>query len=159
MTNTYRRTNILTMININDCAPTPPDPISETESNPEVSPGPDTPEKPRRRGGQPGNRNAVTHGFYARPLPADREEAMSQADEVEGLDEEIAFLRYKLRRLEQLDPDNIKLAVQAINTLSNVLVRRRYVLVKDKNGIAKILKELLNGVVLPVVGVKEAIEG
>ncbi|MHB0987620.1 MAG: hypothetical protein ACYC3P_03020 [Bellilinea sp.] len=27
--------------------------------------------QPRARGGQPGNRNAVRHGFYARSLPGD----------------------------------------------------------------------------------------
>ncbi|SIO51210.1 hypothetical protein SAMN05443247_06904 [Bradyrhizobium erythrophlei] len=29
----------------------------------------------RKKGGQPGNRNAVTHGRYAAPTPAEREAA------------------------------------------------------------------------------------
>ncbi|MDV2989671.1 MAG: hypothetical protein P3T54_05955 [Dehalogenimonas sp.] len=139
------------MINNTDLAQPQPNPAPETESK--------TPENPRRRGGQPGNRNAVTHGFYARPLPDEREESLSQAEEIQGLDEEIALLRSKIRQLEFLDPDNIKLMVQAINTLSNVVIRRRYVVVKDHNGIVNALKELLNGVVVPVAAAKEFLEG
>ncbi|MGI2336653.1 MAG: hypothetical protein ACRKGH_08470 [Dehalogenimonas sp.] len=138
------------MNNNNDCAQSQPNPAPETEST--------IPATPRRRGGQPGNRNAVTHGFYARPIPEQREEALSQAEEVQGLDEEIALLRSKIRRLEDLDPDNIKLAMQAINTLSNVVMRRRYVVVKDHNGILNALKELLVGVSVPAAAVKEILE-
>jgi hypothetical protein len=142
------------MNNINDCTPanpeSAPEPATET---------PEKPEKPRRRGGQPGNRNAVTHGFYSRPLSDERETAMSQADEIQGLDEEIALLRYKIRRLEELDPDNVKLIIQSVNTLSNVIARRRFaVLKKDKNTLLEGLKELLAGVVVPATAVKEILE-
>lgn len=139
------------MKNINDCTPARPDPACDT---------PENPEKPRRRGAQPGNRNAVTHGFYSKVLPAQSDETLSEANEIEGLDEEIALLRYKIRRLEEMDPDNFELAFKAVNILSNVIARRRYaVLKKDKNTLVNSLKELLAGLVVPATAVKDMLEG
>ena len=56
-------------------------------------------EEPKRKpGGQPGNSNALKHGFYAgQPLPA--EVVPAQVDEVQGLHEEIAMLRIFMRRV------------------------------------------------------------
>ena len=61
-----------------------------------------TPPK-KKRGGQPGNRNAIKHGFYARyfrefelvDLDILREEALPQ------LASEVALLRIQVRRLEE----------------------------------------------------------
>jgi hypothetical protein len=58
-----------------------------------------------------------------------------------------------------LDPDNVKLIIQSVNTLSNVIARRRFaVLKKDKNTLLEGLKELLAGVVVPATAVKEILE-
>jgi hypothetical protein len=66
--------------------------------------------------------------------------------EVQGLDEEIALLRWKLRSLLEKEPENIKLLLQATNTLAR-LVKSRYNLSRDedatlKDTILKVLKEL-----------------
>jgi hypothetical protein len=66
--------------------------------------------------------------------------------EVQGLDEEIALLRWKLRSLLEKEPENIKLLLQAANTLAR-LVKSRYNLSRDedatlKDTILKVLKEL-----------------
>ncbi len=63
-----------------------------------------TPTK-RRRGGQPGNLNALKHGFYSRhfnTLELKDLEAMLDS----GLDSEINLLRVATRRLLQLTAEN-----------------------------------------------------
>jgi hypothetical protein len=61
----------------------------------------------RRRGGQPGNQNARTHGLYSLKLSAHLDPA--QADKIDpalNLSEEIVLIRYSLRWLyATLPPD------------------------------------------------------
>jgi hypothetical protein len=54
----------------------------------------------RRRGGQPGNKNGLRHGFYSRlwTVGTDRELAGSH------IDDEIALFRFKARALAILTP-------------------------------------------------------
>jgi len=52
----------------------------------------------RKRGGQPGNLNALRHGFYSKQFKAD-ELTFLEANMVEGLENEIAMLRVVTRRL------------------------------------------------------------
>ena len=50
----------------------------------------------RQRGGQPGNQNARTHGFYARALSPEHGQILENATAIKGLDQEIALLRSKI---------------------------------------------------------------
>jgi hypothetical protein len=52
----------------------------------------------RKRGGQPGNLNALRHGFYSKQFKAD-ELTFLEANSVVGLENEIAMLRVVTRRL------------------------------------------------------------
>ncbi len=59
---------------------------------------PPTPKTQRRkRGAQPGNRNAYKHGFYASPFS--RQEINSLEDVQNGMADEIAMLRLLMRRI------------------------------------------------------------
>ena len=60
-----------------------------------------TPSSPERsRGGQPGNANALKHGFYARRNPELRTDALEVLDtEFPGFEEEILILRVYIRRM------------------------------------------------------------
>ncbi len=51
----------------------------------------------RKRGGQPGNRNARTHGFYAAGLTPEELDALWYAVNVEGGNVEVAAVRIKLQ--------------------------------------------------------------
>ena len=51
----------------------------------------------RRRGGQPGNTNAVKHGLYSRKFAPDEVEALSGMQE--GLQDEIDMMRVNISRL------------------------------------------------------------
>lgn len=59
----------------------------------------ETPSSPRSRGGQPGNTNALKHGFYTRRLPGLKNIALEELDtEFPGFEEEIFMLRAYIRR-------------------------------------------------------------
>jgi hypothetical protein len=113
----------------------------------------------RKRGAPPGNKNAVKHGFYSKALLEAERITLQQAVAVDGVDEEIALLRYKLAELLQNYPDRIDLQVDIANTIAR-LVRTRYQISKEqkkslKEAIAKVLTELA----LPLgigVGIKVA---
>ena len=54
----------------------------------------------RRRGGQPGNQNARTHGFYARAkLSAERLRLLTEAREHGSVADDIALMRTEIARL------------------------------------------------------------
>jgi len=99
-----------------------------------------------KRGAPPGNQNARKHGFYSRSLDEAERLEMEEAGYVEGIDQEIALLRIKLRRLVESQPDRIDLYLEAANTIAR-LVRTRYQISKEqkkslKEAIAKVLTEV-----------------
>jgi hypothetical protein len=69
-----------------------------------------------KRGAPPGNQNARKHGFYSRVLDDEERQDFEQATCVEGLDDEIALLRVKLKSVLRHDPENMKLIMQATVT-------------------------------------------
>jgi hypothetical protein len=83
---------------------------------------PEAPDSPpnltRRRGGQPGNINAATHGFYSRQLqPVD----LAEIDQAQfaSVDQEIELLRISIRRLIEtsVQPKTIAEANDQVRTL------------------------------------------
>jgi hypothetical protein len=71
----------------------------------------------RRRGGQPGNRNALKHGFYAAksPAPPSSEETSFSID----LQTEIALIRQSMQRVLLLgEPQTYREAVDFLRALS-----------------------------------------
>ena len=104
----------------------------------------------KKRGGQKGNQNARKHGFYSRVLDEAERLDFQMATNVEGIDDEIALLRVKIKSLLERDPENIKLIMQATNTLAR-LVRTRYNISKeDKQGLKEAIANVLRDVALPL---------
>lgn len=82
----------------------------------------------RRRGAQPGNTNALSHGLYARHLSPQQRQDLVDARELEpaDLDQEIALLRARLAALLEDAPDRFDLLLQGMRTLAHlVAVRHR----------------------------------
>ena len=99
-----------------------------------------------KRGPPKGNQNARKHGFYSRALTEAEKVELDEATYVEGLDQEIALLRVKLRELAENEPDRIDLHLEAANTIAR-LVRTRYQITSEqkrslKDAIAKVLTEV-----------------
>ena len=101
-----------------------------------------TKRRSRAKGGQPGNQNARKHGFYSEVLSTAEQVDLNFALDVEGIDMEIAVLRVKIKAILEEDPDNIRLIMEATNTLARLL-RTKYNL--DK-GQGKSLKDALSSV-------------
>ena len=76
---------------------------------------------PLPRGGQPGNQNARKHGFYSAVFTGQDKVNLNQAAEINGLDEEIALLRARLKSVVKNDPDNIRLISEAASTLARLM--------------------------------------
>ncbi len=104
----------------------------------------------RKRGAPKGNQNARKHGFYSKVLDEAERLDFERATGVEGIDDEIALLRVKIKSLLERDPENIKLIMQATNTLAR-LVRTRYNISKeDKKGLKEAIGNVLRDVALPL---------
>jgi hypothetical protein len=104
----------------------------------------------KKRGAPKGNQNARKHGFYSRVLDEAERLDFEQATDVEGLDDEIALLRVKIKSLLAHDPENIRLIMQAANTLVR-LVRTRYNISQDdKKGLKEAIVNVLRDVALPL---------
>ncbi len=104
----------------------------------------------RKRGAPTGNQNARKHGFYSRVLDEAERLDFELATSVEGIDDEIALLRVKIKSLLEHDPENIKLIMQAANTLAR-LVRMKYNISKeDKKGLKEAIGNVLRDIALPL---------
>ncbi len=113
----------------------------------------------KKRGAPRGNQNARKHGFYSKVLDQAEQLEFEQATRVEGIDEEIAMLRVKIKSLLERDPQNIRLIMQAVNTLER-LVRTRYDISKeDKKGLKEAIANVLKDVALPLgIGIGASIK-
>ncbi|MBL7208572.1 MAG: hypothetical protein ISS52_00595 [Dehalococcoidia bacterium] len=89
---------------------------------------------------------AEKHGFYGQALDEAERLELEEARSIEGLDEEIAVLRVKLRELMVTEPERFDLHLKVANTIAK-LVKTRYNISKEqrkslKEAIAKVLTEI-----------------
>ena len=112
-----------------------------------------------KRGAPKSNQNARKHGFYSRALTAAEKLEMEEAVFVEGIDQEIALLRIKLRELVELEPGRIDLQLEAANTIAR-LVRTRYQISKEqKNSLKEAITKVLTEVAGPLgIGINIAMK-
>jgi uncharacterized protein YjcR len=109
------------------------------------------PEETKRKGGAPkGNQNARKHGFYSRVLDEQERRDYECAISVEGLDEEIALLRVKIRSLVERDPENLRLIMQAVNALARLVMTRYDIRKDDMQSLKEKVGNVLRNVVLPL---------
>ncbi|WP_076003727.1 hypothetical protein [Dehalogenimonas formicexedens] len=73
----------------------------------------------RKRGGQPGNRNARKHGLYARYLSPKQLEDYNEACGVRGVEAELDLFRCKLAEMLETEPWNLAL----LNRITNTILR------------------------------------
>ncbi len=88
--------------------------------------------KKKKAGAPKGNQNAKKHGFYSQVLDESEKLQLEEARGVDGVDEEIAILRVKLRTLIDKQPDRFDLHLEAANTIAR-LVRTRYSITREQN--------------------------
>ena len=104
----------------------------------------------RRRGAPKGNQKARKHGFYSKVLDEAEQLDLELATGVEGIDDEIALLRVKIKSILAHEPDNVKLIMQVTDTLAR-LVRVKYnINKKDKKGLKEAIGNVLKDIALPL---------
>jgi len=104
----------------------------------------------RKRGAPKRNQNARKHGFYAKVLDEAEQLDFELASGVEGIDDEIALLRVKIKSMLGDDPKNVKLIVDATNALER-LIRTRYKITKEqRKGLKEAIGNVLRDVALPL---------
>jgi len=101
------------------------------------------PVKAGKRANAPGGSQSVKkQGFYSRVLDEAEKLDFELASGVDGIDEEIALLRVKIKSIMGDDPKNLKLLVEATNALER-LIRTRYKITKEQR---KGLREAIGNV-------------
>jgi len=104
----------------------------------------------RKRGAPKGNQNARKHGFYSKVLDEAEQLDFELASGVEGIDDEIALLRVKIKSILENDPENIRLIMQATNTLAG-LVKTRYNIAKEqRKGLKEAITNVLRDIAIPL---------
>ena len=106
-----------------------------------------------------GWRKSRPRGFYSRALDEAEKLELEEASHVEGIDEEIALLRVKLRELLEEQPERIDLHFEAANIIAR-LVRTRYQITKEqKKSLKEAIQKVLAEVAVPLgvgIGIKAA---
>lgn len=99
-------------------------------------------------GGQPGNQNARTHGFYSKSVkPEDRKKLRIAAD-MKGLDQEIALLRSKISNFAE-DPEYYRLILPGTALLSRLLLARQKLGYDREAGLLDAVANVLKDIILP----------
>jgi len=105
------------------------------------------------------SQNARKYGFYARVMDEAEQIDFEIASGVEGIDDEIALLRVKIKSILSHDPENIKLIMQVTNALAR-LVRTRYNITRDqKKGLKEAIANVIRDIALPLgIGIGAAFD-
>lgn len=89
-------------------------------------------------------------GFYDKVLDEAEQLDFELASDVNGIDNEIALLRVKIKSILGSDPKNIKLIVEATNALER-LIRTKYKIGKEqRKGLKEAITNVLKEVALPL---------
>ena len=92
-------------------------------------------------------------GFYSRALDEAEKLELEEARDIEGLDEEIAILRVKLRELIENEPDRLDLQLKATNTIARLVGIRYNISKEQKKSLKEAITKVLNEIAVPL-GVK-----
>jgi hypothetical protein len=104
-------------------------------------------ERPKRKRSAPKPKKP---GFYAKVLDEADQLDFELAAGVNGLDDEIALLRVKIKSLLANDPENIKLLMDVTNTLVR-LVNTKYKISKEqKQGLKEAIENVLKDIAIPL---------
>jgi hypothetical protein len=107
-------------------------------------------EENRERHSPRGSRKSEKLDFYSKVLDEAEKLDFESASGVNGIDDEITLLRVKIKSVLEKDPENIKLIMQATNTLAG-LVKTRYRINKEqRQGLKEAIGNVLRDVAIPL---------
>ena len=106
-----------------------------------------------------GSRKNSGRVFYSGAMDEAEKFELERAWQVEGIDEEIALLRVKLKELVEKQPDRIDLHFEMANIIAR-LVKTRYQISKEqKKSLKEAIAKVLTEVAVPLgigIGIKAA---
>ena len=91
--------------------------------------------------------------FYSKALEEAEQLELEEAGGIEGLDYEIALLRFKLRELIEHHPEEIELQLKAANTLARLVQARYKINAEQRKSLKEAITTVLRDVAIPL-GVK-----
>ena len=103
-----------------------------------------------KRGAPKGNQNARKHGFYSKVLDEAEQIDFELASGVEGIDDEIALLRVKIKSILEKDPENISLIMQATSALERLVKTRFNITKEQRKGLKEAIANVLRDVAIPL---------
>jgi len=105
-----------------------------------------------------GKRSAGKAGFYSKVLDEAERLDFELAAGVNGIDDEIALLRVKIKSLIAHDPDNIRLIMNMTNALER-LIKTQYSISKEqKKGLKEAIGNVLKEIAVPLgIGIAQNI--
>ncbi|OGO16228.1 MAG: hypothetical protein A2Z02_03790 [Chloroflexi bacterium RBG_16_48_7] len=92
-------------------------------------------------------------GYYGRALDEVEKLALEEACGVEGLDEEIAVLRFKMRQLVENEPEKFELCLKAANTLARLIGIRYNISKEQKKSLKEAITKVITEIAVPL-GIK-----
>ena len=105
----------------------------------------------RKRGGQPGNRNAFKHGLYSKAMQEEEKVNYKVAAGVEGIDQEIALLRLEiLKVIAGGSTGNLKLILKAADVLDRLVLTRYKITSAQHKGIKDAMGNVVKDILVPL---------
>ena len=101
--------------------------------------------KGRKRGAQPGNLNALKHGYYSRALSKAQQLLLERARNIpaDDLSGEIALLRERLYTALEASPDKLDLLCEALRTLARLAATHYHLKGSDADRLAGAMANVL----------------
>jgi hypothetical protein len=101
--------------------------------------------KGRKRGAQPGNLNALKHGYYSRALTKAQQLLLERARAIpaDDLSGEIALLRQRLFTLLEAAPEKLEVLCEAMRTLARLAATHYHLKGSDADRLADAMRNVL----------------
>jgi hypothetical protein len=96
-------------------------------------------------------------GFYSKVLDEAEKIRLEEAWNIEGLDEEIAMLRVRLRTFIEENPDRIDLHIKMVVVIARLVGVRYNINKKQKNSLREAITKVITDIAVPL-GVKMIIK-
>jgi len=97
------------------------------------------------------------HGFYGQALNEAERLELEEARGVDGIDEEIAVLRVKLRELIVAEPERFELHLKLANTIARLVTTRYNITKEQKKSLKEAITKVLTEIAIPL-GIKTLIK-
>jgi hypothetical protein len=96
------------------------------------------------------------HGFYSQALNEAEKLELEEARSIDGIDEEIAMLRVKLRELIVAEPERLDLHLKLATTIARLVTTRYNISKEQKKSLKEAITRVLTEIAVPL-GIKTLI--